>query len=102
LQYVNKDGQAENYNAQKIFSYLRFTDKQKLLFICNFDLEKSYKTELNIPRLAYDMMKVNPFDKISFKGIFGNSLHKHIEADEPLKFEIQKNSFLVFEISTNQ
>lgn len=100
LQYVNKDGQANNYNDKKIFSYLRFSENQKLLFICNFDLENSYKTEVNIPRLAYDMMHINPFDKINFKGVLGNSDVQSIESDEILKIEIPKNSFLIYEISS--
>jgi len=103
LQYLNKDGQSENYNDKKIFSYLRFTDKQmknasRLLFICNFDLEKSYKTEVKIPSDAFTMMHLNRFGEISYTGVFGSKLSIKQESDETLKVEIPKNSVLVFEI----
>ncbi len=98
LQYINNNGQSGNYNDKKIYSYLRFTENQKLLFICNFDLEKSYSTEIKIPNDAYEMMKMNRFDLINYRGIFGNNISKKQESDETLKIEIPKNSVLVFEI----
>ncbi len=98
LQYINREGQSENYNDKKIYSYLRFTKNQKLLFVCNFDLEKSYKTEIKIPNDAFDMMHLNRFGEINYSGIFGSNLSKKQESDETLKIEIPKNSIVIFKI----
>lgn len=98
LQYVNNHGQSANYNDLKIFSYLRFTEKQKLLFICNFDLENSYSTAVNIPKGAWEMMKIDPSDKITYKGVFGNKLVLANEKSDKIKVDIPKNSVLIFEI----
>ncbi|RYU94811.1 alpha-amylase family glycosyl hydrolase [Emticicia agri] len=98
LQYVNNNGQAPHYNDQKIFSYLRFTEKQKLLFICNFDLENSYSTAVNIPVGAWEMMKLDPSQKYTFKGVFGNKLVIEEGKADKVKVDIPKNSVLIFEI----
>ncbi|MBA4853540.1 alpha amylase C-terminal domain-containing protein [Emticicia sp. BO119] len=98
LQYVNNHGQSPNYNDLKIFSYLRFTEKQKLLFICNFDLENSYSTDVSIPKGAWEMMKINPLEKHTFKGVFGNKLILAEQKTDRIKVEIPKNSVLIFEI----
>ena len=99
LQYVNNHGQAHNYNERKIFSYLRFTDNQKLLFICNFDLENSYSTAVNIPTGAWEMMQYNPADKRTLKGVLGNKQELVNVKGEKVKIDIEKNSVLIFEIT---
>lgn len=98
LQYVNNGGQSPHYNDLKIFSYLRFTEKQKLLFICNFDLENSYSTAVNIPKGAWEMMQLDPSEKHTFKGVFGNKLTLADEKPDKIKVDIPKNSVLIFEI----
>ncbi|WP_229239004.1 alpha-amylase family glycosyl hydrolase [Emticicia sp. C21] len=98
LQYVNNNGQSPHYNDLKIFSYLRFTEKQKLLFICNFDLENSYSTAVNIPKGAWEMMKLDPSEKHTFKGVFGNKLNMKDQNSDKIKIDIPQNSVLIFEI----
>jgi glycosidase len=98
LQYVNNQGQSSNYNDQKIFSYLRFTEKQKMLFICNFDLENSYSPTINIPQGAWDMMKIDSSGPKTFKGVFGNKLVLKDEKTYKIKVDVPKNSVLIFEI----
>lgn len=98
LQYVNNHGQSPNYNDQKIFTYLRFTEKQKMLFICNFDLENSYSTSVNIPKGAWEMMGLNPTSKRTYKGTLGNKLVLEEPNSEKVKVDIPKNSVLIFEI----
>ncbi|CAH0995076.1 Alpha-1,4-glucan:maltose-1-phosphate maltosyltransferase [Emticicia aquatica] len=108
LQYVNGNGQSVNYNDKKIFSYLRFTDNQKLLFICNFDLEKSYSTTVFIPQGAWEMMKIDTKVPVSYtnKAIFEKDLNsqiinqqtKAISTKESLRVNLAPNSVLVFEM----
>ncbi len=98
LQYINNNAQSENYNDKKIFSYLRFSEKQKLLFIYNFDLEKSYKTEIKIPNDAFEIMKMNRFDTVTFLLILDNNIALTQETDQTLKVNIPQNSVIIFEI----
>lgn len=53
LQYVNIDGQSYNYDKTFIYSYLRYTDKQKLLFVYNFHLSRTVETTVKIPQDAW-------------------------------------------------
>nr|WP_295931039.1 alpha-amylase family protein [uncultured Dyadobacter sp.] len=53
LQYVNVDGQSYNYDKTVIYSYLRYTDKQKLLFVYNFHLSRTVETTVKIPQDAW-------------------------------------------------
>ncbi|CAG5068485.1 Neopullulanase 2 [Dyadobacter sp. CECT 9623] len=53
LQYVNVDGQSYNYDKKIIYSYLRHTPDQKLLFICNFNRERAVETNVRIPEDAW-------------------------------------------------
>jgi glycosidase len=100
LQYVNKDGQSMGYNDYKIFSYLRYTKNQKLLFICNFDLEKSYSTTVKIPQHAFELMGLNPSGNYKFTEIFINKgLELSADAPNGLKIDLAANSVYVFEIN---
>ncbi|NIJ53333.1 alpha-amylase family protein [Dyadobacter arcticus] len=54
LQYVNVDGQSYNYDKTLVYSYLRYTDNQKLLFVYNFSKEKTIETTLRIPQDAWN------------------------------------------------
>ena len=45
-----------NYPSSKVYSYLRYTKKEKLLIICNFDAKQAHRFSLTIPSLAKDMM----------------------------------------------
>ncbi|GGB90631.1 alpha-amylase family protein [Dyadobacter sediminis] len=53
LQYFNIDGQCYNYDKKGMYSYLRYTENQKLLFIYNFDRKRSMETAIRIPQDAW-------------------------------------------------
>jgi len=53
LQYFNMNGQSPNYDKTRLYSYVRHTAGQKLLFIYNFDREKGFDTRLRIPQEAW-------------------------------------------------
>lgn len=53
LQYFNINGQSYNYDKTRIFSYVRHTKNQKLLFIYNFDKERRFETRIKIPQEAW-------------------------------------------------
>ncbi|MDZ7897626.1 MAG: alpha-amylase family glycosyl hydrolase [Arcicella sp.] len=95
LQYV----QGEDYDKKKVYSYLRFTDKQKLLFVCNFNNSKEQNINLNIPEGAFDAMKLPSSGKLYLKGKFNQKAVLTIEADKAVSLKISPNSVVVYEIS---
>jgi glycosidase len=52
LQYV----QCESYPSKFIYSYLRYTNEEKLLFVNNFHSTETFYVEIIIPDLAYELM----------------------------------------------
>jgi glycosidase len=70
LQYANDNGQSAGYDAQRIYSYLRHTDRQKLLIVCNFSNNTTYETTIRIPNHAFDVMSLSPSRTFTFTDIF--------------------------------
>ena len=70
LQYANDNGQSAGYDAQKLYSYLRYTDRQKLLIVCNFSKQTSYETTVRIPGHAFGMMDLDPARTYQLTDIF--------------------------------
>ena len=95
LQYV----QGDNYDKKKVYSYLRYTDKQKLLFVCNFDHSQEQNISLNIPEGAFEAMKLPNSGKLYLKGKFNQKTVLDFEADKPVSLKISPNSVVVYEIS---
>lgn len=50
LQYVNANGQSFNYDGNLIFSYLRHTHDQKILFVYNFHESDTVETLVKVPQ----------------------------------------------------
>ncbi|GAB2575925.1 alpha-amylase family glycosyl hydrolase [Spirosoma areae] len=70
LQYANDNGQSAGYDAQQLYSYLRFTDRQKLLIICNFSSQNTYTTSIRIPSHAFGLLGLKADQTLSFTDIF--------------------------------
>ncbi|MBD2755418.1 alpha-amylase family protein [Spirosoma validum] len=70
LQYVNDNGQSPGYDAHQIYSYLRYTDRQKLLIVCNFSSQHTYDTLVRIPGQAFDAMGLDALNTYWFTDIF--------------------------------
>ncbi|GAB3714380.1 alpha-amylase family glycosyl hydrolase [Spirosoma flavus] len=70
LQYANDNGQSAGYDAHQLFSYLRFTDRQKLLIVCNFSNQNTYETTVRIPAGAFDAMRLDSGRTYQFTDIF--------------------------------
>ena len=95
LQYV----QGDSYDKKKIYSYARFTDKQKLLFVCNFNHNHEQNITLNIPKEAYQAMGLPISGKLYLKGKFNQKTILNIEADKAISLKISPNSVVIYEIS---
>lgn len=70
LQYANDNGQSEGYDAHQVYSYLRYTDRQKLLIVCNFSSQTTYETTVRIPGHAYATVGLDPSRTYVFTDIF--------------------------------
>jgi len=60
LQYA----QTNEYPQQKVYSFIRYTQKERLLIVCNFDSQNGHQFNVQIPQLAVDMMgikQINPY-----------------------------------------
>jgi glycosidase len=54
LQYA----QLDNYPSKKVYAFLRYTGKDRLLIISNFDANHAQTFDIQIPQLAKDMMGI--------------------------------------------
>ncbi|WP_353717882.1 alpha-amylase family protein [Dyadobacter sp. 676] len=71
LQYVNADGQSINYDKTIIYSYLRHTDNQKLLFVYNFHESRTVETTIKVPQDAWtDVLKLGNTGLYKLKPVF--------------------------------
>ena len=95
LQYVQGDG----YDKQKLYSYLRYSGNQKLLFVCNFNHSQEQNINLNIPEGAFNAMKLPLNGKLILQGKFNQNEKITIEPKNPISIKISPNSVLIYEIS---
>ncbi|WP_345227137.1 alpha-amylase family glycosyl hydrolase [Hymenobacter koreensis] len=51
---------SKEYDQRKLYSYLRFTDKQRLLVVVNFSPTQTYVPTLQIPEAAWKLMGLDP------------------------------------------
>lgn len=70
LQYVNDNGQSAGYDAHQLYSYLRYTERQKLLIVCNFSNHTTYETTVNIPAPAFEIMGIDPNQTLHLTDLF--------------------------------
>ncbi|RTQ48485.1 alpha-amylase [Hymenobacter gummosus] len=51
---------AKEYDDKKLYSFLRFTDKQRLLVVANFSPTQTYVPTLKVPDAAWKLMGLDP------------------------------------------
>ncbi|MCF2487008.1 alpha-amylase family protein [Dyadobacter sp. CY347] len=104
LQYANIDGQSQNYDKRLQYSYLRFTENQKLLFIYNFDKEKTVETTVKIPQDAWtNFLKLDNTAAYRLKPVFpallpSPSLRTNEITSTGVQVGLLPNSVSVYEI----
>ncbi|WP_266366145.1 alpha-amylase family protein [Tellurirhabdus rosea] len=98
LQYVNSNGQSEGYDQHRLYSYLRHSDGQKLLIVCNFDKEKPAKTTVRIPEAAWQAMKLDASKTYAFNDIFRTKTRLKAAASAGVPIELPPLGVLVMEI----
>ncbi|WP_439557513.1 alpha-amylase family protein [Dyadobacter sp.] len=108
LQYVNIDGQSFNYDKKFVYSYLRHTENQQLLFICNFNREKAIETNVRIPQDAWSqVLKLENTGLYKLKPVFPTfSSQVHLQTGDitstGVHVELPPASVFVYEIVKKQ
>ena len=93
LQYA----QSQNYPSQFVYTYLRYLDDEKLLFITNFHPKETLRFNLKIPELAMELMKVNNINwELQYSFISPLAKLKPVKFLVNFEIEISPNSSLVF------
>lgn len=95
LQYV----QGEGYDRRKVYSYVRYTGKQKLLFVCNFNHAQEQNIDLNIPEGAWNAMGFDMKTLKTFKGKFNQKAQLTVDPEKSISLKISPNSVVIYEIS---
>lgn len=100
LQYVNDNGQSPGYDAHQIYSYLRYTDRQKLLIVCNFSAYNTYDTVVQIPKAAFDTMALNMANTYQFVDIFLTDTELDVAGSAGVPLVLPPRSVRVLEIKS--
>jgi glycosidase len=86
----------------KVYSWLRHTENQKLLFITQFDKALSGSIRIRIPEHAFEVMGLADKSLFSIKGLFRNEEEVQISKSELIEtgFQVELNKWdgKVFEI----
>jgi glycosidase len=84
LHYLN------SYDKNSIYSYLRYTDRQMLLFVYNFDLERDREVEINLPE---NLLKRT---RMTFLPLFEPGVM--IEGGITVRTTVSSNGFKIYEV----
>lgn len=98
LQYANDADQSDGYNPHRVYSYLRHTDRQKLLIVCNFSNHATYETTVRIPRHAFDVLRLDPARTYQFTDIFLSTIQIEAVGREGVPVTLPPRSVRVLEI----
>ncbi len=105
LQYANIAGQSAAYDAQKVFSFVRYTDNQRLLFVHNFDYLNNKTIDLKIPQDLLNELRISD-DAILFTEVFTGKATQRVavpnltstsSSKTGLKLSLGSGIFQVFE-----
>ncbi|MBN8826941.1 MULTISPECIES: alpha-amylase family glycosyl hydrolase [unclassified Spirosoma] len=100
LQYVNDNGQSPGYDAHQIYSYLRYTDRQKLLIVCNFSAYNTYDTTIQIPQAAFGTMGLTMANTYKFMDIFLTDTELEVVGSAGVPVLLPPRSVRVLEIKS--
>ncbi|MVM35404.1 alpha-amylase [Spirosoma sp. HMF4905] len=89
--------QSAGYDQQRLYSYLRYSGKQRLLIICNFDKTKPAQTTVKIPDDAWQKLKINGSATHSFQDIFRTKVK--LTSKDSVPITLPPLGVLVLEIS---
>ena len=100
LQYVNDNGQSAGYDAHQVYSYLRYTERQQLLIVCNFSSNNTYNTTIAIPQAAFNAMQKDATQMHWFNDIFMSDTRVETSGLAGVPLQLPPRSVRVFEIKS--
>ncbi len=100
LQYANDNGQSPGYDAHRVYSYLRYTERQQLLIVCNFSGDKTYSSTIAIPQAAFGAMQKEAAQTHWFNDIFMSDTRIETSGLAGVPIELPPHSVRVFEIKS--
>ncbi|WRQ31352.1 alpha-amylase family glycosyl hydrolase [Hymenobacter sp. GOD-10R] len=95
LQAANNLGQ--DYDAHSVYSYLRYTDQQKLLIVVNFSRDKTLKPTIRLSNEAKQAARLDPNRSLTFTDLLNNA-----PSTESLSLTLAPLSAYVFEIKPKE
>ncbi|WP_247235104.1 alpha-amylase family protein [Telluribacter sp. SYSU D00476] len=104
LQYINVDGQSPDYDKTRVYSYLRYTDGQKLLCVYNFDKSRTIDTSVRIPEgVVRDTLGLDLAAQYQLKQVFPAADHSEVVTgsamgSEGVQVSLPPVSVRIFEI----
>ncbi|WP_165358934.1 alpha-amylase family glycosyl hydrolase [Spirosoma sordidisoli] len=98
LQWANDNGQSIGYDAHQLYSYLRYTDRQKLLIVCNFSAHTTYETTVQLPGHAFATLGLDPMRTYRFTDIFLSDTQVEAVGREGVALSVPPRSVRVLEI----
>lgn len=104
LQYVNTYGKSKNYSNHRSYSYVRYTEKQRLLFVFNFDLSNSLHTFVKLPNdLQHQLgisgkkiMLTNALETTTTIEISTENCLENAGTESGIPIQLAPNSFIVY------
>jgi len=88
-------------DADKIYAFMRYSNDQQLLVVCNFSEEAQY-IRLKVPSDALQMLNIPRPIKIEFSDVFGRfkqSIGSEELINEGVKIQLQAYGYFVMEIN---
>lgn len=103
LQYVNFHGRSPGYDSSRIFSFLRYTNAQKIIAVFNFDHERLFPTHLRIPEQVWtEVLGLDPERYYTIREIFGGQTwdfpFRYYDNPDGLPLNIPPNSFRFWQV----
>ena len=83
-----------------MYSYVRYTPEQTLLFVANFDPDESHDTVLKLPQDFLALQHWPAGESLAAREIFQqNKAYGSFRPADGLKVHLEPNSVLVFEVA---
>jgi len=94
LQYAQND----SYPKDKIYSFLRYTEKEQYLIVCSFEPTENKRFSLSIPSLALDMMGLKGYQLTEHKTFIAPETIHNVKVENG-NLTIPANSAIVFKLT---
>lgn len=103
LQYVNSHGQSPGYDSSRLFSFLRYTDRQKIILAYNFDQNRLFSTYLRIPEQVWcEVLGLDTGRHYTIEEVFGAQTwgfrFRFSENPNGIPLNLPPNTFRIWEI----